>query len=122
MKEEQTYERLMQALRDMQAQIEARVRPVAEQVVQAEVERLKDLSERHQSVLRDCLSHIDQNLLKCRTHLDEYRQTRSELALLNERLAKLGADPAPVPDHLPTENLADIIRARVEGLRMEGKI
>jgi len=44
MKEEQSYERLLRVLHDMQAQIEERVRPVAEQVVQAEVERLQNLS------------------------------------------------------------------------------
>jgi len=50
LKEEQTYEKLFRALEDMKVQIEERVRPVAEQVVQAEVERLRDLSEQHKYV------------------------------------------------------------------------
>ncbi len=122
MKEEQTYERLLQALHDMQAQIEERVRPVAEQVVQAEVERLRDLSERHRSALQDSLAHIDESILNCRSHIDRYRQRRSDLTALNERLTKLGVDPTPIPDSLPEANLSDIIRARVDGLRTEGKI
>jgi len=122
MKEEQTYERLLQALHDMQAQIEERVRPVAEQVIQAEVERLRDLSERHRTALQDSLAHIDENILSCRSHIDQYQQRRSDLAVLNERLTKLGANPAPIPDSLPEANLGDIIRARVDGLRTEGKI
>ena len=122
MKEEQTYERLLQALHDMQAQIEERVRPVAEQVVQAEVERLRDLSEQHRSALQDSLAQIDENILNCRSHIDQYRQRRSDLAALNERLSKLGVDPAPVPELLPEANPGEIIRARVEGLRTEGKI
>jgi hypothetical protein len=122
MKEEQTYERLLQALHDMQAQIEERVRPVAEQVIQAEVERLRDLSQHHRSALQDSLAHIDENILNCRSYIDQYQQRRSDLAAVNERLSKLGADPAPMPDVLPEQNLGDIIRARVEGLRMEGKI
>ncbi len=122
MKEEQTYERLLQALQDMQVQIEERVRPVAEQVIQAEVERLQDLSERHRTALQDSLAHIDENILNCRSHVDQYRQRRSDLAALNERLTKLGATVAPIPDFLPEANLGDIIRARVDGLRIEGKI
>ena len=122
MKEEQTYERLLQALHDMQAQIEERVRPVAEQVIQAEVERLRDLSQHHRTALQDTLGHIDENILNCRSYIDQYQQRRSDLAAVNERLTKLGADPAPMPDVLPEQNLSDIIRARVEGLRMEGKI
>ena len=122
MKEEQTYERLLQALHDLQAQIEERVRPVAEQVVQAEVERLRDLSEQHQTTLKHCLAQIDQNILRCRAQMDEYQQRRSDLAGINERLAKLGAEIVSVPDDFPQTNLADIIRLRVDGLRMEGKI
>jgi DNA repair exonuclease SbcCD ATPase subunit len=122
MKEEQTYERLLQALHDMQAQIEERVRPIAEQVIQAEVERLRDLSERHRAALQDSIARIDETILNCRSYIDQYQQKRSDLAALNERLTKLGANPAPVPDFLPEANLGDIIRARVEGLRTEGKI
>jgi uncharacterized protein YaiL (DUF2058 family) len=122
MKEEQSYERLLQALHDMQVQIEARLRPVAEQVVQAEVERLRSLSEQQKTTLIDCVAHIDQNILNCRKQMNEYRQTRSDLALLNERLSSLGADPVAIPDSFPTENLADVILARMQGLRAEGKI
>jgi hypothetical protein len=120
-KEEQSYERLLQALRDMQAQIEERVRPVAEQVVQAEIARLRSLSEEHRSALSDCLAHIDQSILSCRSQLDHYQQTRSNLVALNERLRKLGAHPESAPE-LPAENLKDLILARVEGLRVDGKL
>ena len=122
MKEEQSYERLLQALHDMQAQLEERVRPVAEQVIQAEVERLRDLSVRHRVALQDTLAHIDANILNCRSYIDQYQQRRCDLAAVNERLTKLGADPMPMPESFPEQNLGDIIRARVEGLRMEGKI
>jgi hypothetical protein len=122
MKEEQTYERLLRALHDMQAQIEERVRPVAEQVVQAEIERLQGLSTQQKTILNDCLALIDQTILDCRIQMEEYRQTRSALSLLNQRLAELGAEPVAVPDYFPTENLGDLILARLEGLRAEGKI
>ena len=122
MKEEQTYERLLQALADMKAQIEERVRPVAEQVVQAEVERLRDLSERHKSGLEECLAQIDQSILGCRTHVNAYRERCSDLAMLNQRLAKLGAEPVPFPEQIPAAKFEDVIRVRVEGLHSEGKI
>lgn len=122
MREEHTYERLLQSLKDMQAQIEDRVRPVAAQVVQAEVDRLRALSERQRNVLNDCLAHIDESILSCRDRFKEYLQTRADLIALNERLATLGADPAQVPDDVPLRDLNDIIAARVNGLRMEGKI
>ena len=120
--EPQTYQRLLRTLHDMRAQIEERVRPVAEQVVQAEIERLRSVSEQQRSVLMNCLARIDRSILNCQNQIDEYRQTRSDLATLNERLAKLGAEPVVVPDYFPTENLGDLILARVQGLRAEGKI
>ena len=122
MREEQTYERLLRVLHDMQAQIEERVRPVAEQLVQVEVERLQSLSMHQKSILNDCLALIDQTILDCRIQMEEYRQTRSALLVLNQRLADLGAEPVAAPDHFPTENLGDLILARLEGLRSEGKI
>jgi len=122
MKEEQTHERLLQALGDIQAQIEGHVRPVAKQVIQAEVERLRNLSEQQKSILNDCLIGIDRTILDCQSQMEEYRQRRSDLAALNEQLASLGAEPLPMPNHLPAETLGDLILARVEGLRVEGKI
>ena len=123
MKEEQAYERLMRALHEMQTQIEEGVRPVAEQALfKQEVERLRSQSEQQRSILKDCLAHIDQSILNCRSQMDEYRQTRSDLVALNERLANLGAEPVAVPDHFPAENLGDLILARLQGLRAKGKI
>jgi len=122
MGEEQTYERLLRVLHDVQAQIEERVRPVADQVVQVEVERRQSLLMHQKSILNDCLALIDQTILDCRIQMEEYRQTRSALLVLNQRLADLGAEPVAAPDHFPTENLGDLILARLEGLRSERKI
>jgi hypothetical protein len=70
----------------------------------------------------DCLAQIDRSILKCRNQVDQYRQVRLDLVGLNERLARLGAEPVMMPDPFPTENLGELILARVEGLRAEGKI
>jgi hypothetical protein len=122
MKEEQACERLMRTLHEMQTQIEEGVTPVAEQVVQREVERLRSQSGQEKSILQECLAHIDQSILNCRAQIDEYRQMRSDLVALNERLANLGAESVMVPDLFPAENLADMILARLQGLRAKGKI
>jgi len=122
MEEEQTYQRLLRAFHDIQVQIQERVRPVAEQAVQTEIDRLRTLSEQQKSILTDRLAQIDQSILKCRNQIDQYRQARSNLAELNERLTRLGAEPVLVPDFFPTENLGEVVLARIEGLRAEGKI
>jgi hypothetical protein len=106
----------------MQTQIAERARPVAEQLVQQEVEKLRSQSEQQRSMLQDCLAHIDQSILNCRSQMDEYCQTHSELVALNERLANLGAEPMTVSDHFPAGNLGDLILARLQGLRAKGKI
>ena len=121
-KEEQSYDRLLRALADMKAQIEDHVRPVAEQVVQAEVERLRDLSARHKNAREECLAQIDQSILGCRTHVIAYRERCSDLAMLNQRLGKLGAELLPIPENIPAANFEDVIKARVDGLHSEGKI
>ena len=122
MKEEQTHEGLLQALGEIEAQIEGHVRPVVKQVVQAEVERLRNLSEQQKSILKDCLMRIDRTILDCQSQMEDFRQRRSDLAALNEQLASLGAEPVPMPNHLPAETLGELILARVQRLRVEGKI
>jgi primosomal protein N'' len=54
----QSYERILQELRDIRIQLEERVRPVAQYAVQAEVERLLALFEQRKHRLRDCLAEI----------------------------------------------------------------
>jgi len=121
-KEEQIYERFFRALEDMKVQIEERVRLVVEQVVQAEVERLRDLSQRQKNALEECLTQIDRSILGCRTHVNAYRERRSDLAVVNQQLAKLGAEPMPFPEEISAANVEDIIKARVAGLHSEGQI
>ena len=105
----------------MQAQIEARVRPLAQQVVDFEVARLREQSGHDQAALNAYLAQIDQGILNCVGQLDEYQKKHAFLITLNERIAKLGAAPEPLPDSLSLENFAAAIQARVEGLRHQGK-
>ena len=110
------YGRLLQALGDMQAQIEQRVRPVAQQVVELEVARLRDQSDHDQAALKQCLAQIDQCILTCVDRLDEYQKKHASLITLNERLESLGASPEALPEKLVPLDLDDALSARLEAL------
>jgi len=120
--DDRAYSRLLQTLRDMQAQIEERVRPLAQQVVELEVARLREQSSNDQAALNACLAQIDQCILNCVGQLDEYQKKHACLITLNERMAKLGAPAEPLPDPLSLESFDAAIQARVEGLRRHGKL
>lgn len=122
MREEQSYERLLQALRDMHREIEERIRPVEEQIVQAEADYFKSLFEQQKNALADCLGKIDQKILECHSHLVEYNRIHADTNKLNERLSRLGSEPLPIPEFFPVASLADLIIARIEDLRSQGKM
>ena len=117
--EDRPYDGLLQMLRDMQAHIEQRVRPLAQQSIQAEVERLRELSKQGQSALDECVAQIDQCILSCLGKIDAARQSYARLRATQRRLADLGAATEVL--HLPEES-ADLIAARLDHLRREGKI
>jgi len=114
--QDRVYGRLLQALGDMQAQIEQRVRPIAQQVIELEVARLREQSDHDQGALQQCLAQIDQCILTCVDRLDEYQKKHTSLITLNERLASLNASPETMPEKLMPMNLGDALRTRLEAL------
>ena len=122
MKEEQSYERLLQALQDMKAEIAKQIRPVEEQIIQANVEHLRQTFNQESRRLIKCLEEIDDNILACGQYLLDYDRIRSSLHSLNEKLCQLGADSIRVPDGLPSADLGEIVRQRIEQLRSQGKV
>jgi primosomal protein N'' len=122
MREEQSYERLLQALQDMKNEIAKQIRPVEEQIIQANVDHLRQTFSQESRRLSKCLEEIDDNILACRQYLQDYERVRSSLLGLNEKLAQLGAESVQVPDGLPTVDLGEIVRQRIEYLRLQGKI
>lgn len=122
MKEEQSYERLLQALLYMKNEIAERIRPVEERIVQANSNHLKQMFDHEKNKLDQCMSGIDQKILDCRQHISEYDRTRSYLNTLNERLSRLGVDPLPIPDPLPMTDLGGVITARMDLLRSQGRL
>lgn len=122
MREEQPYERLLQALQDMKSEIAKQIRPVEEQIIQANVEHLRQSFSQESRRLAKCLEEIDDNILACSRYLQDYERIRSGLQSLNEKLAQLGAESLQVADGLPALDLGEIIRQRVDHLRSQGKI
>ncbi len=122
MREEQSYERLLQALQDMKSEIAKQIRPVEEQIIQANVDHLRQTFSQESRKLAKCLEEIDDNIMACRQYLHDYDRIRSSLYSLNEKLIQLGAESIQVPDGLPTSDLGEIIRQRIDHLRSLGKI
>ena len=116
------FDRLLQTVRDMQAQIEQRLRPLALQTVQAEVAYLREQAKRDQSALNACLAQIDRSIAACFVRIDELRQARFELSSIHKRLAELGAAAELLTENHDSVNPAAIIYSRLEILRRQGRI
>lgn len=122
MKEEQSYERLLQALQDMKTEIAKQIRPVEEQIIQANVDHLRQTFNQESRKLSKCLEEMDENILACQRDLQEYERIRSSLHGLNEKISQLGAEGIQLPDSLSSSDLGEIIRQRIDSLRSQGKI
>jgi predicted nucleic acid-binding Zn-ribbon protein len=84
--ETETYQGLLRMLRDMQSQIEECLRPLAEQAVQTEAERLSEWMKREQRALDECVARIDQNLLACVERINDSKNKYFDLTVLKRRL------------------------------------
>ncbi len=122
MREEQSYERLLQALQDMKNEIAKQISPVEEQIIQANVDHLRQTFTQESRRLAKCLEEIDDNILACRQYLQDYERIRSSLHGLNEKLTQLGAESIQVPDGLSNADLGEIVKQRIENLRSQGKV
>jgi DNA repair exonuclease SbcCD ATPase subunit len=121
MKREQSYERLLQALVDIKTQMQTQIRSLEEQIVGSNIEYVKEMFEQHSNMLGECLAAIDQKVLDCRSQFEEYKRAQSELESLNERLSRLGAESLRIPDPLPTSDIGEILKQRIDQLRSEGR-
>jgi len=122
MREEQSYERLLQALQDMKGEIAKQIRPVEEQIIQANVDHLRQSFGQESRRLSKCIEEVDDNILACRQYLQEHERIRASLAAINQKLIQLGAEGVQVPDGLNTSDLGEIVRQRIEHLQSHGKI
>lgn len=122
MPDDLVYGRLFQALRGMQVQIEERVRPLAQEIVNAEVARIREQTKQNQAALSQCLSQIDQCILTCVDRIEEYQKRQATLITLNGRLFSLGATGEPLPPDVLTLNITEAIQSRIETAREKGQL
>jgi hypothetical protein len=117
---EEPYDRLLHVLRDMQSEIENQVRPLAQQAIDFEVQRVREQAAIDQRDLRTCVEQIDRCVSACVQHAHEYRREHAELARFNGRLAALGSAAEPLPE-CPSE-ITEIISSRLQWLHVQQKI
>lgn len=91
------------------------------QGVTPEVKRLLADFTRYQNALIRCFNGLDERLLSCSDYIDEYKKAYSVLVGLNEKLADMGEEPLELP-HVVSDGPGDLILARVERLKLKGKI
>jgi hypothetical protein len=120
--ETSNYSGLLQTLRDMQARIEEHLRPLALQTVQAEADRLTEWMKYQQRSLDECLARIDEQLLACVERIKESREKYLDLISLKKRLQEMGISTPSLPEFSPSQDPAEIIAARLESLRQDGKL
>lgn len=118
---EPTYSSLRQTLRDMQLQIEECLRPLAIQAVQAEAERLSEWMKHEQRALDECVARIDQSIFACVERIHESQEKYTELSALKARLEELGVLSSSLPELSTSQDPGEIITARLESLRRDGK-
>jgi primosomal protein N'' len=106
----------------MKQEITRQIRPVEEQIIEANRDHLRQAFSQESRKLNECLEEIDDNIMACRQYLQEYERIRSGLQGLNEKLAQLGAESLQVPDGLPTHDIHEIMRSRIDFLKSQGKI
>ena len=110
------FQRLWQALQEMQAQIEQRVRPAVQLMIQNQVDQLRRQSDEQMAALRICLSQIDRSVLQCSAGLEEYQKRYANLDQVNKDLARLGVSPESLPEKVSVDNLKETISARMKNL------
>ncbi len=120
MKREQANDRLLQALLEMKNEIQTRSRPIEEQIVQANIESIKELFAQQVNGLDDCLTAIDKKILDCLLHLQDYKRIHLELTTLNERLSRLSEEPLSIPNSIPIQDFWETIKQRIEHLKIRG--
>jgi hypothetical protein len=106
------YGRFLEALHEMQTQIDERIRPLAQEMVQYEVVRLRDQADDQQNAVKECLANIDRIILDCLSRMDEYQNRCADLTAINHRLSDLSAaaiEALPVARHLEGLHRADKI-------------
>jgi len=83
---------------------------------------VRALQEGEARKISQCMEGIDLRLLDCHKSLEEYKRLHSTLRLINNQLSRLGAEPLAVAEEVPTQDLNEIIKSRIDHFKSTGKI
>ncbi len=119
---EQSFERLLEALRDMKREIQTRIRPIEVEIVQVNIKNLTERYENQKKKLGEALDTIDQTILDCGELVENSKKIHLELADLNEKLSHLGASPLPIQYSPRDGDIGELVRHRIEHLRLQSKL
>lgn len=119
--DERLYDRVLQMLRDMQAQIEERIRPLAQLTADAQVAHLREQFANDEAALQESLAGIDRCIVGCAERFLEYRRRCDDLTTLREKLTALGAAPDASPENSVPRDVQEIIERRLKQLSSAGK-
>ncbi len=122
MQQEQSFERLLQALRDMKQEIQTKIRPIEEEIVQVNIKNLNEMYDNQKTKLGEALNTIDQTILDCGELIETTKNIHMELSGLNEKFSRLGASPLSARNSPRNGDIVDFIRQRIEHLRLQGKL
>jgi len=117
----ESLERLMDVILQMRINLQHVTTTFQQQTLEIRQE-LAAIFEEKKRVLDGCLNGIDDKLKECAVHVEDYNRLYSSLNAMRQRLVQLGADPSPMPEPLPTEQLDGIVVWRLEQLKCQGKI
>ena len=120
--QEQSFERLLQALRDMKQEIQTKIRPLEEEIVQVNIKNLNEKYDNQKTKLGEALDTIDQTILDCGELIETTKSIHLELSELNEKISRLGASPLSTRNSPKNGDIVDFIRQRIEHLKLQGKL
>lgn len=123
MKSESSYETLFQALVEIRKDLHERINSLDERIRETQLKSLEDAFQRQKEAFADCLDGMDQELIKIAVYFEEYQGLYSSLKELHEkRIPNLGGTPSAMPEPFAGNSLMEILAARLEYLKSQGKI
>jgi hypothetical protein len=123
MKSEPAYDTMFQTLVDIRKHLDEKINFLDEQLRGAQLKCLEEAFEQQKENLAECLDGIDQQLINLSVYIEEYRRLQKSLKNLHdERIPELGGTPPAMPDTLAGDSAAEILAARLDDLKSQGKI
>lgn len=113
----------LQSIADMKKNLAEKLNLLEEHIRGAQLKCLEDAFQNQTEALAECLDGIDQQLINLSVYIEEYRRLRTSLKNLHdERIPELGGTPPAMPDAVAGDSAAEILAARLDELKSQGKI